>query len=391
VASGERITGTKFWRGRYRCGGTICTSSCKKGHVDGLSFDADGNRFRSKAAAKKAATLREIEVQAQGIQTAKNMTFRLAAEKFCATDREGVKQSTNEWYSNMTRAFFGKFPAAADQRISTVTTDQIDDWLKAIRDNESMPKQHTIDGYRNTLHAIFKHALRKKWIVVNPVLNADTPISVHGDPDDVSAFTEDELNRLADAIDPRFRLLVLLGGYSGLRIGELAGLQADDLIEWVNGGVVLHVTRQYKRDGTYDTTKTKKPKKSPVAPHVVPLLKQHLKDYPPSETQDGSVFSTAKGLPLHYGNFMNRVWKPAIAAAAVPALGTHSMRHHFADYCRDNGIPIEVTADWGGWSSPRMLQDVYRTKNSESDISKYTQLLASDRDEHTDDQVAASR
>ena len=34
--------------------------------------------------------------------------------------------------------------------------------------------------------------------------------------------------------------------------------------------------------------------------------------------------------------------------------------------------------DWGGWSSPRMLQEVYRTKNSDADLDKYAHLLQSD-------------
>ena len=34
----------------------------------------------------------------------------------------------------------------------------------------------------------------------------------------------DELWRLAETIDPRYRAFVLLGGYSGLRLGEMLGL-----------------------------------------------------------------------------------------------------------------------------------------------------------------------
>jgi integrase len=38
-------------------------------------------------------------------------------------------------------------------------------------------------------------------------------------------LTPAEVARLADAIGPRYRALVLLGAYGGLRIGELAGLR----------------------------------------------------------------------------------------------------------------------------------------------------------------------
>jgi integrase len=38
-------------------------------------------------------------------------------------------------------------------------------------------------------------------------------------------LTVEELWRLADAIDPRYRSIVLLGGYGGLRIGEMLALR----------------------------------------------------------------------------------------------------------------------------------------------------------------------
>ena len=43
--------------------------------------------------------------------------------------------------------------------------------------------------------------------------------------DEMRFITPAEVARLADAIDPRYRALVLLGAYGGLRMGELAGLR----------------------------------------------------------------------------------------------------------------------------------------------------------------------
>jgi len=43
-----------------------------------------------------------------------------------------------------------------------------------------------------------------------------------------TALTVEEVVRLAGAIDPRYRALVLVGAFGGLRIGELAGLQVRD-------------------------------------------------------------------------------------------------------------------------------------------------------------------
>jgi integrase len=51
-------------------------------------------------------------------------------------------------------------------------------------------------------------------------------------------LTPVEIARLADAIRPRYRALVLVGAYGGLRIGELAGLRRSrvDLLRGHGGG-----------------------------------------------------------------------------------------------------------------------------------------------------------
>ena len=53
------------------------------------------------------------------------------------------------------------------------------------------------------------------------------------------------------------------------------------------------------------------------------------------------------------------------------------MRHHFATYALDRGVPVEVVTDWGGWSSTAMVYEIYRGKHRVSDIDKYAHLMAS--------------
>ena len=42
-------------------------------------------------------------------------------------------------------------------------------------------------------------------------------------------LSADQIRSLADAIDPRFRALILMAGFTGLRWGELVGLRAEHL------------------------------------------------------------------------------------------------------------------------------------------------------------------
>ena len=53
--------------------------------------------------------------------------------------------------------------------------------------------------------------------------------SVEEDPQSGQLLTVAEVYDLADAVDPRYRALILLACFCGLRWGELAGLQRADI------------------------------------------------------------------------------------------------------------------------------------------------------------------
>src|SRR5829696_5117198 len=100
-----------------------------------------------------------------------------------------------------------------------------------------------------------------------------------------------EVARLADAIGPRYRALVLLGAYGGLRMGELAGLR--------RGRVGL--------------------------PRVV--LKELAAHMGPVGPADAHVFTAEKGGVLRTSNFRIKVWLPAVRTAGLAPLRPHDLRH----------------------------------------------------------------
>ena len=76
---------------------------------------------------------------------------------------------------------------------------------------------------------VVRAAVEDRIIANNPVEKLPVPAILR---DEMRFLTPDELWKLADAIDPRYRGLVLLGGFGGLRIGEMLALrwQAVDVI-----------------------------------------------------------------------------------------------------------------------------------------------------------------
>ncbi len=73
------------------------------------------------------------------------------------------------------------------------------------------------------------------------------------------------------------------------------------------------------------------------------------------------VFRTPGGAPVRYENFLHRVWDPFVLKAFGPdrRVTPKSLRHTWATLHLSRGTPIEWVRKMGGWSSAKMLLDVY--------------------------------
>lgn len=93
-------------------------------------------------------------------------------------------------------------------------------------------------------------------------------------------LTPAEVARLADAIDPRYRALVLVGAYGGLRIGELAGLTRRR-VDLLRGTVeVAEIVTEVEGQLGSGLPKTRAGRRTVGLPRrVVAELEQHMAAY----------------------------------------------------------------------------------------------------------------
>lgn len=140
-----------------------------------------------------------------------------------------------------------------------------------------------------------------------------------------------EVQRLAEAIDERYRLLVLLAVFGSMRWGELMGLRRGDLDL---DEALVRIERSTTEVGTRLVTKSPKTDAGrrvvalPVA--LVPEVRKHSFAEPGEE---GRVFVGPKGATPFRRNFA-KLWSRAKDRASVsPELHFHDLRHtgnHFA-------------------------------------------------------------
>jgi len=74
-------------------------------------------------------------------------------------------------------------------------------------------------------------------VKVNPCTDIDLPRARR---EEMLFLTADEVRAAAEKIEPHFRVLIYTAAYTGLRAGELAGLQRRD-VDLLRG--VVHVRR----------------------------------------------------------------------------------------------------------------------------------------------------
>jgi integrase len=161
-------------------------------------------------------------------------------------------------------------------------------------------------------------------------------------------LTPAEVARLADAIDPRYRALVLVAAYGGLRIGELAGLTRRR-VDLLRGTVeVAEIITEVEGRLGGGLPKTRAGRRTVGLPRrVVAELEQHLAAYT-APGPDAPVFTAPAGGPLRATGFRGRVWRPATIAAGLEGLKIHELRHTaVALWIAAGASPKEVAARAG--------------------------------------------
>ena len=114
-------------------------------------------------------------------------------------------------------------PTFGSMPLSRVDRTSLREWVARLSDpDDGGLAPATISKAVQVFNKAMRAALEDRLISVNPVERLPLPKI---EREEMRFLTPDELRRLADTIDPRYRAFVVLAGYSGLRVGELLALR----------------------------------------------------------------------------------------------------------------------------------------------------------------------
>ena len=228
--------------------------------------------------------------------------------------RPSTQARDHSYFDSLVLPRFGATPLAA------ITQPAVQAWVAELSARGFKPA---------TVVKAYQLLARTMTAAVNADMLARSPCRAVRLPkverDEMRFLTPAEVARLADAIGPRYRALVLLGAYGGLRIGELAGLRRGR-VDLLRGMVdVAEIVVEVKGRLYIGPPKTRAGRRTVGLPRaVVEELAAHMGPIGPA---DARVFTSDKGATLRTSNFRAKVWLPAVQTAGLTPLRPHDLRH----------------------------------------------------------------
>ncbi|MFI1948049.1 tyrosine-type recombinase/integrase [Streptomyces virginiae] len=303
-------------------------------------------------------------------------TFRYVAERWQAGAIQ--KQSTAENAAGILRRYI--LPYFGDRQIATIRRSDVQTWVKELSSRLASSTLQITFGYLKT---IFSTAVLDHVITLNPCEGVKLPTPRKPE---IIPLREEIVSALIQSAPEHFKAMLLMAAASGLRNGELLGLEVEH-IDFANGE--LHVVQQcltptvgvpyIATPKTHSSIRTVR-----VAKFAMDALKAHLDKYPPVpilmwdktdarkpiERKVYLVFQNQDGRAVRRGQWSHR-WALIVKRAnkllaesgsphRVPeGASMHDFRHFYASLLIKHRESIKVVQKALGHAKPSLTLDTY--------------------------------
>jgi len=235
--------------------------------------------------------------------------------------------------------------------------------------------KNTIRLAVTTLRAVINAAVEDGLVSNNPAQGLGRFIKSEKAARESSSLKPGEVERLLqtarESLNLREYALVFTAIRSGLREGELAGLQWGD-IQFGDSDEdpdrYMLVQRNYDRrwSRTMLTPKSRKPRRVDMSRELRRLLLQLRDERLVKAFAEGKldiseelVFPSDAGTPIEMNNFTARVFKPLLTKAGLRNIRFHDLRHTFGSLLIQTGASLAYVRDQMGHSSIQVTVDIY--------------------------------
>lgn len=281
-------------------------------------------------------------------------------------ERRGRKLGTIYTYDRQLESnFLNEF---GERSPTSIEVQEIDKWYTQLAEDTT---QRNAAGVYRTVASMFRYAAGTaqglpddfdRWIDESPCKVPGGAANRRSKPRDKVLATPEQIRQMAEAMPEGDSLIVLLGGYAGLRIGEVLALLREDIIESKNDGSLwVRVIKQIQARGSgvrEEEPKTEDGKRNvPLPDWLAEEVQHHLDNYVGAGPRAPLFPRTPRGTQRHNPNTIGKRFKRAKEqlAASNPEENTalleftfHDLRHTYLTTLANSGATIEELQKLGG-------------------------------------------
>jgi len=230
-------------------------------------------------------------------------------------------------------------PRFGDTSLNAITRMMVKTWVKELSQRRAAA---TVTDILSVLSMLLGEAVEERRIVVNPCRRL-RPGPSHK-PERPWA-TPAQVVAIANHLNPSEATLVITAAYTGMRWGELTGLQRHNC-KLDNARIYVDPEEGALHEiaGKLELGAPKSPaavRNILLPPFLVTRLREHLDSHDHSH-----VFVGADGGLYRRSNFSRRIWRPAadgnprrLIAPVIPGMHFHDLRHTHKTWMIEDGVP----------------------------------------------------
>ena len=247
-----------------------------------------------------------------------------------------IKASTRDEYLRLVET--GRLASWSEIPLAEITTAAVRDWYA---EQIATGKLTAVARAYDLMKSVLKTAVEDELIQTNPCRVRGGSTAATGKK--VTPPTDEELDRIIEALPEKYRQVAVLAAAGGLRFGEIIALTRDD--------VAIELTV----DGDVDAVRIEGTTKSEAGERVVAIfgvdagtIAAHVKRIAPGKRLWHAARDQNQPLPYHT---FEHNWKKAAAAVGSTA-NFHSLRHYSGTRYAQTGATLKETMARLGHSSP---------------------------------------
>jgi integrase len=262
-------------------------------------------------------------------------------------ERPQLRPRTVELYEGLLRNHIN--PSLGATQMNQLSSARVREW-RATMLRSGKPGVSAVAKCYRLLHAIFATAVEDGLVPRNPCIIKGASIER---PAERPVASIAQVFEIADAIEPQYRAMVMLGTFCSLRLGEIRALRRRH-VDVLHRTVRVEEQIQELSNGEFVVGPPKSDagvRTVAIPPAILPEIEAHLASFVGVEA-DAMLFSNINGAPLRRATFYT-VWSRAMKEVGISGLRFHDLRHTGNTLAAMTGASTKELMSRMGQSSPR--------------------------------------